>query len=132
MMSWATPGWNWGYADGTAHDAAMRVRSALATRASRQSFLDAAAAGSADLETVKMALALKCQRARNHGYDSADGRWEELMEDMAACAFEGEGGADKLAAAIAKRLAAGGPPSPGAGPAAALALAHLGFVKKGL
>jgi hypothetical protein len=79
-------------------------------------------------------LALKCQRARNVGYDLDRGAtWEQLMEDMAACKFEGEGGDEKLATAIRERL-----PSAIQYPAAepmmmvAVALRAMGFVERGL
>ena len=83
------------------------------------------------------AVALSCQRARNLGYDEADGRWEALMEEMAACEYESEGMIDqrKLAAAVSQRL-----PTPVddaalvESPAGVIAqgLEHLGFVEKGL
>ena len=53
-----------------------------------------------------MVLALSCQRARNLGYDEADGRWESLMNEMAAGSFEEDNMIirDKLADAVNKRL----------------------------
>ena len=88
-----------------------------------------------------MALALKCQRARNMGYDLAgklagkphDGTWEGLMEDMAACKFEGEDGMNLLAQAIRYNL----PPSaqyPSEPPHVmiSVALQALDFVPRGL
>ena len=56
---------------------------------------------------VKMVLALSCQRARNLGYDEPDGRWESLMDEMAAGIFEDDHMIDreKLANAVNKRLA---------------------------
>ena len=139
-MGWDEPDWNWGYANGKAHDEAMKVREALHSPESRKSFLFMVFSGMAPLETVKMALALKCQRARNLGYDS-NGSWEGLMEQMAACEFEGEGGEAALCAAIRARLA--NPPSaPVEGTAAsgvsqisvlaAAALTELKFEERGL
>jgi membrane associated rhomboid family serine protease len=142
MMGWSDPNWNWGSANGTAHDEAMKVRGALSTPEARNSFLFMVFSGRAPLETVKMALALKCQRARNFGYD--DCGWEGLMDEMAACKFEGEEGEEGEAAlceAIRARLK--DPPArPAEGSAgsaiqqlnilAAAALKELDFVERGL
>ena len=68
-MGFGDPGWNWGSAMGTAHDEAMQIRSRLSTEEARSNFLFTVFAGQADLEEMKLALALKCQAARNMGYD---------------------------------------------------------------
>jgi len=129
--SWSSPNWRWGYANGAAHDEAMRVRDALATPARRAEFLAALEADSADFEDAKMALALKCQRSRNLRYDEPGHPWEGLMEEMAACKFEGDGGDVQLAVAIANRLNVQmSSSSPQA--MVAKALMHLGFVDRGL
>ena len=78
-MGWSTPTWNWGYANGDAHDEAMRIRTALAEPHARAKFLQTTAAGESGIEDVKMALALSCQRARNVGYDTRERSWETLM-----------------------------------------------------
>lgn len=105
--SWSSPGWRWGYANGAAHDVAMRVRSALSTPQARAGYLDSlrSSDGAPPLDDIKMVLALAWQRARNYGYDDAD--WEGAMEDMAACKFEGDGGSERLAQAIRARLGGG-------------------------
>ena len=132
-MGWSSPDWNWGSAVGSAHDEAMNVRAALATPEARQEFLRATAAGDAEIEDAKMALALKCQRARNFRYDT-DGRWEMLMEEMARCDFEGEDGVEKLAQAIRLRLRNEAAVYTDAEPREwiAIALNKLGFVERGL
>ncbi|KAL3892972.1 MAG: hypothetical protein SGPRY_014601, partial [Prymnesium sp.] len=86
---------------------ARAVREELSKPQRRSAFLSYAKMAAVDLVDLKMALGLKCQRARNLGYDAPDGRWEELMEEMAAGEFEHEGLIDvtKLAAAVNKRLA---------------------------
>ena len=132
-MGWSDPGWNWGSAVGTAHDEAMKTRSKLSTEEARSSFLFTVFAGQADLEEMKMALALKCQRARNFNYDESN--WEGLMDDMGACRFEGEDGQALLCDAIRSRLAA--PPNEprGLDPLPILvasAFQALGFVERGL
>ena len=88
-MGWSDPDWNWGSANGAAHDEAMKVRGALSTPEERSQFLFLVFAGQAPYEDIKMALALKCQHARNLGYDDEQRSWEGLMEEMAACKFEG-------------------------------------------
>ena len=132
-MGWTSPNWNWGSAIGDAHDEAMRVRAALSTPEARRDFLQATASEDGDIEAAKMALALSCQRARNLGYDLQGRPWENLMESMAACEYEGEDGLDKLAAAIRDIL----PPMsqyPGQPPRVmiSVALQALDFVPRGL
>ena len=104
--TWGSPEWKWGYADGAAHDEAARVREALAMPHRRSAFLMWAKVGSTDLVDLKMALALSCQKARNEGFDAPDGRWEALMEEMAAAKFMKDGliVLEDLAKAVNARL----------------------------
>ena len=138
-MGWADPDWRWGSANGAAHDEAMRVRETLSSPEARKSFLFMVFSGMAPVDTVKMVLALKSQRARNLGYDYRN--WESFMNEMAACNFEGEGGEAALCEAIRARLEAP-PPVPEEGSAAsginqvavlaAAALTELKFEERGL
>ena len=69
------------------------------------------------------------------GYDADDRRWEGLMEEMAACNFEGEGGNALLASAIRGRLDEKPNEPKGIEPLnilAASAFNTLEFVQKGL
>ena len=137
--SWGSPEWKWGSADGLAHEAAAALRAHFAKRHRRTSFLAWAKAGTVDMSDLVLALALKCQRARNLGYDAPDGRWEALMDGIANAEYSDGPLIDqpKLAAAVNARL-----PEPvpfdgyelGQYPAGVCghALAHLGFVEKGL
>ena len=84
--SWGSEGWNWGSANGAAHDKAAIVRAQFAKRHRRTSFMAWAKCGTVDAGDLKMALALSCQRARNLGYDE-DGKWESLMDEMAAAQY---------------------------------------------
>ena len=137
--SWGDPEWKWGSADGLAHEAAAALRAHFAKRHRRTSFLAWAKAGTVDMSDLVLALALKCQRARNEGYDAPDGRWEALMDGIANAEYSDGPLIDqpKLAAAVNARLPA---PVPfdgyelGQYPAGVCghALAHLGFVEKGL
>mmetsp|Transcript_16977 Transcript_16977/g.28315 ORF Transcript_16977/g.28315 Transcript_16977/m.28315 type:complete len:157 (+) Transcript_16977:149-619(+) len=134
-MGWADPDWKWGFAQGAAHDAAKKVRAALSSQDARQAFLFNVFAGQADIEEVKMVLALKAQHARNFQYDQRD--WEGLMDDMAACKFEGSDGLGQLCRALRERLEEP-PPETGTALAdpfpilAASALTDLDLVDKGL
>ena len=140
VPTWNSPGWNWGSANGIAHDVAMRIRNEFSQPHQRIAFLGDSKAGNVDVFDLKMALALKCQRARNLGYDRPDRRWEMLMEEMAACAFEADNTIDqkKLAEAVNLRLEQpiddpvdiDGNYNPAA--VVAAALDELGFVQKGL
>ena len=56
VMGWADPGWNWGSAMGTAHDAAMEIRSRLRSEEARKDFLSSIFSGVADPEDAKLAL----------------------------------------------------------------------------
>ena len=97
-------------------------------------FLFEVFAGTADVDDVKLALALKCQRARNFAYDT-EGRWEQLMEQMAACTFEGDGGTERLCDALRDRLREKPNEPRGLVPLnilAASAFKELEFVERGL
>ena len=143
-MGWSDPNWNWGSAIGDAHDEAMKVRKALSTPEARVKFLQDTSSGAAGLDEAKMALALSCQRARNLGYDTdagirdggrwpTGGKWEALMNEMAECAFEGDGGDEALSEAIRMRLKASAQ-YPGEPPSVMIcvALQQLDFVPRGL
>ena len=84
--SWGSEGWNWGSANGAAHDKAAIVRAQFAKRHRRTSFMAWAKCGTVDAGDLKMALALSCQRARNMGYDENE-KWESLMDEMAAAQY---------------------------------------------
>ena len=97
-------------------------------------FLFEVFAGTADVDDVKLALALKCQRARNFAYDT-EGRWEQLMEQMAACTFEGDSGTEQLCDALRDRLREKPNEPRGLVPLnilAASAFKELEFVERGL
>ena len=110
---WSEPGWNWGSANGDAHDEAMRLRSSLSTPEKRERFLtDVGMLDEEDWEDSKVVLALACQRAAKLCYAKdypAFGKedqlaWRALMNDMAACRFEGNQGGLLLADEIGVRL----------------------------
>ena len=82
--SWSSPEWKWGSADGVAHTEAAKARQEFDKPFRRSSLLSWAKLGSADYVELKMVLALKCQHAKNGGYDAPDGRWAKLEAQMAA------------------------------------------------
>lgn len=102
-MAWSDSEWEW--------DSAARLRSMLSTQAQRQQFMEALMNGDADWEDSKVVLALKCQRVAKRGNANAYGLdteeqqvWRELMDDLAACRYEGYRGDLHLADAIGERL----------------------------
>ena len=110
---WSEPGWNWGSANGDAHDEAMRLRSSLSTPEKRERFLtDVGMLDEEDWEDSKVVLALACQRAAKLCYakdypafgEEDQLAWRALMNDMAACRFEGNQGGLLLADEIGVRL----------------------------
>ena len=135
-MGWSQPDtWRWGSPIGEAHDQALALRNKLNDQDQRSDFLFKVFAGAAELEQVKLALALKCQRARNMNYDT-ERKWEALMDDMALAKFEGPEGKEKLCDAIRERLGNDAPAEPAGIDAfnilAATALKTLHFVERGL
>ena len=112
QMSWKEPGWRWGDAQGKAHEEAKRLRSSLSTREQRQSFLTGIGMmDPEDWQDAKVVLALNVQRASKFSNGGAYGmdrdeqtNWRALMDDMAACRFEGYRGDLLLAEAIMERL----------------------------
>ena len=111
-MSWSDPDWNWGSANGAAHVEAARLRASLNTPDQRARFLtDVGMMDPLDWEDSKIVLALKIQRAaklcfaKDYGLEREEQEsWRELMNDMAACKFEGYRGDLLLADAIIERL----------------------------
>merc|ERR1719271_10481 len=61
---WGTAAWNWGYAQGAAHDAAAELRSALSTEDARRDYLIALRNGRITEASSKLCFALTCQRSR--------------------------------------------------------------------
>ena len=110
---WSEPGWNWGSANGEAHEEALRLRSSLSTPDQRERFLtDVGMLDEEDWEDSKVVLALTCQRAAKLCYakdypafgEEDQLAWRALMNDMAACRFEGHQGDLLLAEEIGERL----------------------------
>ena len=152
---WASPTWRWGSALGDAHVQSTALGDRLATAESREAFVAAIGAGDVEWAECQLALALKCQHAAKKCYGRAHGlgtseqrRLRQLVDDMAGCCFEGEGGAARLATALdglsfptgssispapQPRAAGDSPPSPAPQPRAAVsrALVALDFVQLG-
>ena len=114
QLSWSDPDWQWGSATGAAHAEAARLRASLQTPEQRSRFLtDVGLLDPLDFDDSKVVLALKIQRATSaakprletYGLD-ADERaaWRQVMDDLAACRFEGHRGDELLADACIDRL----------------------------
>eukprot|EP00913_Durusdinium_trenchii_P003285 g3040.t1 len=92
---WADKDWNWGSPFGTAHDEAMALRERLDTREThgeqRETWLKRLESGQVDVEEMKLALGLRIQHAARQGLDGDGAGWA-LMQDMAACKYEGSDG----------------------------------------
>lgn len=109
---WSDPEWKWGSATGKAHDEAARLRLQLQRPEQRENFLsDIGMMDIEDFKDSKIVLALKIQRASGFSRAAAYGldreeqvMWRNLMDDMAACRFEGYRGDLLLAEAIIERL----------------------------
>ena len=114
LSSWSDPEWQWGSASGAAHAEAARLRSSLQTPEQRARFLtDVGLLDPLDFEDSKVVLALKIQRATSaakprletYGLDAYErAAWRKVMDDLAACRFEGHRGDELLADACIDRL----------------------------
>ena len=111
-MGWSDENWQWGSAAGEAHKVCCALRTSLETPESRASFLtDLGMMDAEDFSDGKIVLALQIQRAstpgfaEEHGLDADDQEgWRELLDEMAACRFEGYRGDIMLAEAIMDRV----------------------------
>ena len=111
-LSWSDPEWKWGSAAGKAHDVAQQLRASLSTSTERERFLTGLGMMDPDdFADSKVVLALKIQRAskkcyaKDYGLDADEqSSWRGIMNDMAACEFEGYRGDVRLAEAIIDRL----------------------------
>ena len=86
--SWGSEGWNWGSANGAAHDKAAIVRAQFAEAPPTNLLHGLGQRGTVDAGDLKMALALSCQRARNLGYDEG-GKWEWVDGRDGRCSVHG-------------------------------------------
>ena len=93
LMGWSDKNWNWGSANGDAHDVAMITRQKFGTEADRSAYIKRLCETSlseVEVEELKMVLALRFQRAAREGKDG-DGKGWEIMSEMAKCKYENEG-----------------------------------------
>ena len=88
---WSSSNWNWGYAQGEAHDLAISVRSSLQSPTSRERFIAKCVNNQIDIEEIKMVLALRFQMAARQGKDGNGIGWN-IMNQMADCKYESENG----------------------------------------
>jgi hypothetical protein len=92
MSKWADPKWRWGYGVGLAHDEAARLRAKLRTAEDRSAWLDAMVEQEeqVDWEEVKLALALKWQKANRMRGDDAMTAYNQVMELLRLARYEGK------------------------------------------
>ena len=97
LKGFSDPNWNWGSSVGTGHDAAMKLRIKLGTSDKRTEFIKSIVDNSDDfsLEDVKLALALRFQRASREGISGSEEGYK-IMEKMARRKYESVEGADIL------------------------------------
>lgn len=98
---WGTREWNWGFANGLAHDEAFKLRSRLSSPANREAWLKSVGDGEIDQEEVKLCLALKWQRA---GHERRAGGYLEVMDRLASGEFENANGLDDFCGALKRAL----------------------------
>ena len=94
-LRWSNPEWNWGYANGLAHDYAAKLRRKLDTIEKREDFCKSVLENKEDVEDIKLCLALRFQRASREGKDGCGKGWE-IMQNMADCQYETEEGIENL------------------------------------
>ena len=128
--------WRWGYANGDAHDLAMRLRRRLDGMEARMTFVNEAKGGREAYDDVKLALALAIQRAGNERRQEAL-RWTPILNAMAAGHYEESEGRARFVkdAHLAMDTAPTTPPTDGseaaAMRAALAALDDVNFVDAG-
>mmetsp|Transcript_27272 Transcript_27272/g.26084 ORF Transcript_27272/g.26084 Transcript_27272/m.26084 type:complete len:186 (+) Transcript_27272:133-690(+) len=93
----ADPNWNWGSSVGKGHEAAMKLRLKLGNSDSRAGFIKKIVQGSEEfnLEDIKLALALRFQRASYEGIEGSK-EGSQIMNRMAKREYEGGKGEIKL------------------------------------
>uniref|UniRef100_A0A0G4HXH7 Uncharacterized protein n=1 Tax=Chromera velia CCMP2878 TaxID=1169474 RepID=A0A0G4HXH7_9ALVE len=93
---WSDPEWRWGSPVGKAHDLAMKLRGRLnRSRDVREEWIIELVEGRVSLEEAKLALGLRIQHAARAGIDGS-GAGFLLMQEMAACKYEGQQGEENL------------------------------------
>lgn len=84
---WTSPDWNWGFAMGTGHDAALICRRQYSSSEARsqlvQTLIAADNTAEPNFEEVKLVLALAWQRGRWDGSDGGSGGYGEVLANMA-------------------------------------------------
>ena len=89
VSGFSDPNWNWGSSYGTGHDAAMAIRQSLGTANRRKEFLKSLVENSekVSVDDVKLALALRFQRASHEGIVGCM-EGNRIMNCMAALKYE--------------------------------------------
>jgi len=100
--SWGTSEWNWGYASGTAHDEAAKLRPTLDTGAKRETFLKTVESGETSSADIKLCFGLTWQQATRR---EGGAQWVAPYAALVAGEFEHSGeNEEKEKAALAAAL----------------------------
>ena len=98
---WRSPDWNWGYARGTAHDAAFELRRKLSKREARENWIRSV--DTMEWDEGLLCLALRIQRSVNYGRDSRN--FGEVLDALAAGTYGSATSAEpELLAALRGKL----------------------------
>lgn len=89
LKGFSDPNWNWGSSVGTGHDAAMKLRIKLGTSDKRTEFIQSIVNNTTEfnLEDVKLALALRFQRASREEISGSNEGYKVMM-NMARRKYE--------------------------------------------
>uniref|UniRef100_A0A7S1NBJ9 Uncharacterized protein n=1 Tax=Eutreptiella gymnastica TaxID=73025 RepID=A0A7S1NBJ9_9EUGL len=93
---WGSPNWNWGYAQGEAHDRAAVMRAELGDTSDRLAFLATLLSGKVQWNDISLCLGLQFQRAGHERRDGAPTGYNLILNRLVANKYEGEGGVGKL------------------------------------
>lgn len=89
LNGFSDPNWNWGSSNGSGHEAAMKLRFQLGDTEKRKSFIkNVVNTSDIDFEDIKLALALRFQRASREGKGGSDEGYI-IMTKMANRKYEG-------------------------------------------
>lgn len=95
LKGFSDPNWNWGSSVGTGHDAAMKLRLTLGTSDKRRDFITNILGETVDIEDIKLAMALRFQRASREGIAGGDDGYK-IMDKMARRKYENKDGETAL------------------------------------
>mmetsp|Transcript_28070 Transcript_28070/g.45023 ORF Transcript_28070/g.45023 Transcript_28070/m.45023 type:complete len:188 (-) Transcript_28070:96-659(-) len=139
QAKWGSPGWNWGSAQGAAHDLAGPLRARLQAQDQRLQWLERLRNGEVDWEEAKLSLALLFQKAAHERRDGGPLGYPLILTRLVEAVYESADGDAMLVSDMEARLVQfpdGGDQSGDADlwrrTVAASVFKELGFVRGGL